>query len=57
MEYNLLVPGGLGFIGSHTIIEIILRRSARVVIVDDLSNCYDDVLQRIHDILAKDKAK
>ena len=48
MEYTLLVPGGLGFIGSHTVIELILKTSAKIVIVDDMSNCYDDVLARIY---------
>ena len=57
MEYNLLVPGGLGFIGSHTIIELILRTSAKIIIVDDMSNCYDDVLGRMYEILLKDKSK
>lgn len=44
MINNLLVPGGLGFIGSHTVIEIFQRTKANIVIVDDLSNCFTDVL-------------
>lgn len=54
MINNLLVPGGLGFIGSHTIIEIFKRTNANIIIVDDLSNCFDDVLERIKLILSKD---
>jgi UDP-glucose 4-epimerase len=49
---NMLVPGGLGFIGSHTVVHIIEQTSASVVIVDDLSNCFDDVLERIRKILS-----
>ena len=49
---NLLIPGGLGFIGSHTVVHIIEQTSASVVIVDDLSNCFDDVLGRIKQILS-----
>jgi UDP-glucose 4-epimerase len=48
---NLLVPGGLGFIGSHTVVHIIEQTSANIVIIDDLSNCFDDVLSRIKQIL------
>lgn len=49
---NMLVPGGLGFIGSHTVVHIIEQTSASVVIIDDLSNCFDDVLERIKIILS-----
>jgi UDP-glucose 4-epimerase len=49
---NLLVPGGLGFIGSHTVISIIEQTEASVVIIDDLSNCFPDVLARIQTILS-----
>lgn len=48
---NLLVPGGLGFIGSHTVVEILLKTKSRVIIVDDMSNCFDDVLDRITQII------
>lgn len=48
---NLLVPGGLGFIGSHTVISIIEQTQASVVIIDDHSNCFPDVLPRIKTIL------
>lgn len=48
----MLVPGGLGFIGSHTVVHIIEQTTAKVVIIDDLSNCFDDVLERIKAILS-----
>lgn len=53
MVNNLLVPGGLGFIGSHTVIELFKSTKANLIIVDDMSNCYDDVLERVKTILAK----
>ena len=53
MIKNLLVPGGLGFIGSHTLIEIINLTKANVIILDNLSNCFDDVLDRVKAILLK----
>ena len=51
------MPGGLGFIGSHTVVHIIEKTIASVVIVDDMSNCFDDVLQRIKDILSSKTSK
>lgn len=52
MINNLLVPGGLGFIGSHTIIELFKKTKTNIIIVDDMSNCFDDVLDRIKTILS-----
>lgn len=42
----ILVVGGLGYIGSHTTLEL-LREGHNVVVVDDLSNAFRDVLDRI----------
>ncbi|KAH7068059.1 UDP-glucose 4-epimerase [Paraphoma chrysanthemicola] len=42
----VLVTGGLGFIGSHTVVEL-MKSGHSVVIVDDLSNSADDVFDRI----------
>ncbi len=50
---RLLVPGGLGFIGSHTVVHIIQQTQAKVAIIDDLSNCFTDVLSRIKIILSR----
>lgn len=44
-EY-VLVTGGLGFIGSHTSLEL-LKAGYNVVIVDDLSNSHWEVFSRI----------
>lgn len=52
MINNLLVPGGLGFIGSHTVIEIFKKTKSNIIIVDDMSNCFDDVLSRVKKILS-----
>lgn len=53
MVKNLLMPGGLGFIGSHTIIQIFGSTDCNIIVVDDMSNCFDDVLDRIRQILSK----
>jgi UDP-glucose 4-epimerase len=41
-----MVVGGLGYIGSHTVLEL-LKENYNVLIIDDLSNSYDSVLHRI----------
>lgn len=43
---RILVTGGLGFIGSHTVVELI-KRDHEVEIVDNLSNSREGVLDRI----------
>lgn len=45
----ILVTGGLGFIGSHTVVELI-QAGYRVVVVDDLSNSRMEVLTGIEKI-------
>jgi UDP-glucose 4-epimerase len=46
---KVLVTGGLGFIGSHTVVQL-AKRGHKVVIVDNLSNSREDVLTRIEEI-------
>ena len=41
---NMLVPGGLGFIGSHTVVHLIEQTDVKLIIIDDFSNCFKDVL-------------
>ena len=48
----ILVTGGAGYIGSHTTVEL-LERGYEVVIVDDLSNSYPTVIDRIETITGK----
>ncbi len=45
----ILVTGGTGFIGSHTVCELI-ENGKEAVIVDNLSNSSDDVLDKIKKI-------
>lgn len=44
---TLLLPGGLGYIGSHTIAELLDSHDMKIVIIDDYSNCQKDILKRI----------
>ena len=49
---KILVTGGLGFIGSHTVVEL-QNKGFEVIIIDDLSNSTIDVLQGITAITGK----
>lgn len=49
---KILVTGGLGFIGSHTVVEL-QHKGFEVVIIDDLSNSSIDVLGGITAITGK----
>ncbi len=42
----IMVVGGLGYIGSHTVLEL-LKEGYNVLVIDDLSNSYEDVLSRV----------
>lgn len=46
---NILVTGGAGYIGSHTVLEL-LNRGNDVVVVDNLSNSKEEALRRVEDI-------
>ncbi|ATA72738.1 MULTISPECIES: UDP-glucose 4-epimerase GalE [Capnocytophaga] len=49
---KIVVTGGLGFIGSHTVVEL-QNSGFEVVIIDNLSNSSEDVLPRIVNITGK----
>lgn len=49
MKKNILVTGGLGYIGSHTVVELI-NNGYNPIIVDNLVNSKKEVLNRIEKI-------
>ena len=49
---KVLVTGGMGYIGSHTVVEL-LENSYEVIIVDNLVNSKIDVLDKIETITGK----
>jgi len=49
---KILVTGGTGFIGSHTVVEL-LNCGHEVVVIDNLSNSNAIVLNRIFEITGK----
>lgn len=52
MKKKILVTGGLGFIGSHTVVEL-MESGFEVVIIDDLSNSSRSVLLGIEKITGR----
>lgn len=52
MSKVILVTGGLGYIGSHTIIKL-YENGYEPIIIDDLSNSNLEVLERIREITGK----
>src|ERR1700761_8416349 len=50
--HTILVTGGMGYIGSHTVVELI-NAGYNVIIIDNLSNSSPEVLNRIEQITGK----
>ncbi|WP_113674181.1 UDP-glucose 4-epimerase GalE [Vallitalea guaymasensis] len=50
---NILVTGGAGYIGSHTVVQL-LEEGYGVIIVDNFSNSKPESLKRIKEITGKD---
>ena len=49
---KILVTGGTGFIGSHTVVEL-LNSNYEVVVIDNLSNSKIEVIDKIKEITSK----
>ena len=49
----ILVTGGAGYIGSHTVVEL-LNEGREVIVIDNFSNSKKDVLDKIREITKKD---
>ena len=52
MSKTILVTGGIGYIGSHTVVEL-LNKGYEVVVIDNLSNSKMSVIDRVEKIASK----
>ena len=50
---TIIVTGGAGYIGSHTIIELLEQTDFRVISLDNYSNSTEDTYRRINEITGK----
>ena len=50
---RVLVTGGLGYIGSHTVVELI-ENGDEVIIIDNLSNSKKEVIDKLKEITGKE---
>jgi len=50
---TIIVTGGAGYIGSHTIIELLQQTSFNVISIDNYSNSFDKTFDRIETITGK----
>lgn len=52
MEKSVLVTGGAGYIGSHTVLQLLLG-GCRVVVVDNLDNSSETAVTRVAELAGK----
>ena len=50
---SILITGGTGYIGSHTVVEVLNNTNEKIIILDNLSNSNKKVLERIKKITNK----
>jgi UDP-glucose 4-epimerase len=47
---TILVTGGAGYIGSHTVVELLKNPDYDVIIVDNFSNSNPEIINRLYDV-------
>lgn len=52
-ESYVLVSGGLGYIGSHMVVELVSELKEKVIILDNLDNSNPKCLERLQEITGK----
>ena len=57
MLKTLLLPGGLGYIGSHTIVELLETYKIKIVVIDNYENCREDVTERLFKVISPEDQK
>lgn len=49
-DQSILVTGGAGFIGSHTVVQL-LNEGFRVSIIDNLDNAVEEAVHRVRELV------
>jgi UDP-glucose 4-epimerase len=47
MNKNILIPGGIGYIGSHVVVELLLKTNYNLTIIDNYFNSSEDNIANI----------
>ena len=50
LQKSVLVTGGAGFIGTHTVL-VLLNQGYKVSIIDNLDNAVEDAVSRVRDLV------
>ncbi|KAG2268029.1 hypothetical protein Bca52824_062584 [Brassica carinata] len=53
VEQNILVTGGAGFIGTHTVVQL-LKEGFKVSIIDNLDNSVIEAVDRVRELVGPD---
>jgi UDP-glucose 4-epimerase len=53
--YNILITGGLGYIGSHTIVQLNKTKDYNLIVIDNLSNSSSDIIINIEKLISPNK--
>lgn len=56
VEQNILVTGGAGFIGTHTVVQL-LKDGFKVSIIDNLDNSVIEAVDRVRELVGPDLSK
>uniref|UniRef100_A0A1J3FLH1 UDP-glucose 4-epimerase n=1 Tax=Noccaea caerulescens TaxID=107243 RepID=A0A1J3FLH1_NOCCA len=56
VEQNILVTGGAGFIGTHTVVQL-LKEGFKVSIIDNLDNSVIEAVDRVRELVGPDLSK
>ena len=50
---TILITGGAGYIGSHTVVELLKNPEYDVIIVDNFSNSNPEIINRLYDLVKR----
>lgn len=54
MNKNILIPGGIGYIGSHVVVDLLLKTTYNLTILDNYTNCTPQSLDKIYKVVSSE---